>query len=402
MDTDPPAAPPHTQPHTQPHTSRLGEGARAQSSERYASMFTHHPHAAYSVEPDGFFTDANPRALEMTGMTLKQVRETHFSQLVHPEDLHLIQDGFDGALAGEPRVVEARLLRPDGGVIDIRCTAIPVIVAGEVVGVHGIVEDTTEAKQLVRQLEEANTAKSLFLATVSHEVRTPLAVLIGATDLLMDADLEAEPDHYARLVHRSSERLMRLVNDILEYSGLEADRTALHPAPFAVRAVVEDVAAWALPRARGRDLEVSFTVEPSVPSTCTGDALRVGQVLTNLVQNAIRYTERGSVDVRVRASDAQPDAPTTWVEITVTDTGIGIAEEHLPRLFEPFTRAAPMVADDDPGIGLGLAISRELVDLMGGRLQASSTVGRGSAFTFSVPLGPAPDEPGEPSAAGGR
>ena len=375
-------------------TSWVGESSLAQSSERYASMFTHHPHAAYSVDPDGRFTDANAPALEMTGLTLEQIRESHFSQVIHPEDLHLIQDGFDGAMAGEPQLIEARVVRADGAIVDIRCTAIPVVVGGEVVGVHGITEDVTGAKQLVRQLEEANAAKSRFLATVSHEVRTPLAVLLGATDLLMDANLEGEPDHYARLVHRSSERLMRLVNDILEYSGLEADRARLHPGPFEVRAVVADVATWALPLAEERGLELSFDVDPSVPGTCVGDALRVGQVLTNLVQNAIRYTDRGTVDIRVRVSDTQPNAPATWVEFVVADTGIGIAAEHLPHLFEPFTQATPLTARDHQGIGLGLAICRELVDLMGGRLHVSSETGRGSTFTFGLPLGAAVDDRG--------
>ena len=123
----------------------LGEGARAQSSERYSSMFTHHPHAAYSVDARGYFTDANDRSLEMTGLSLEEMRQTHFAQVIHPEDLHLIQDGFDRAMAGDPQVVEARVVRVDGEVIDIRCTAIPVIVADEVVGVHGVTEDVTEA-----------------------------------------------------------------------------------------------------------------------------------------------------------------------------------------------------------------------------------------------------------------
>ncbi|PKH43480.1 PAS domain S-box-containing protein [Nocardioides alpinus] len=365
----------------------LGDSALSQSSERYASMFTHHPHAAYSVDRHGYYTDANDRALEMTGLSLQQMRQTHFAQVIHPEDQHLLREAFDRAMAGEPQLVEARVLRADGGIVDIRCTAIPVVVGGEVVGVHGITEDTTEAKQLVRQLKEAHAAKSLFLATVSHEVRTPLAVLIGATDLLMDAELEAEPDHYARLVHRSSERLMRLVDDILEFSGLEGDRGLLHTGPFEVHAVIEDIEEWAVPLAEDRGLAMSFVVDASVPATVLGDALRVSQVVTNLVQNAIGFTERGSVDVRVRAGVRE-----AWIEFAVTDTGIGISEHHLDSLFEPFTQADPFAAPGDQGVGLGLAICRELVDLMDGQLEVSSTLGRGSTFTFGVPLGPAPDQ----------
>lgn len=373
-------------------TPGLGEGALAQGSERYASMFTHHPHAAYSVDPRGYFTDANDRALEMTGLDLQQMRGTHFTEVIHPEDRQLIRDTFDLVLGGATQVVEARILRPDGEVVDIRCTGIPVVVGGGVVGVHGITEDVTQAHRVLRQLELANAAKSRFLATVSHEVRTPLAVLIGATELLMDADLEAEPDHYARLVHRSSERLMMLVSDILEFSELENERTALKAAAFEVRAILQDVAAWAEPLAATRDLAISFVVDDSVPTISVGDALRVTQVVTNLVQNALKFTESGSVDVHVSAHPLQPPegsgepATGSWVDFTVTDTGIGIAEHHLQSLFEPFTQA-DRFASHHEGVGLGLAICRELVDLMGGRLDVSSVTGRGSTFTFGAPFG---------------
>jgi PAS domain S-box-containing protein len=350
----------------------LGEDALAEGTERYASMFTYHPHAAYSVDRHGYFTDANARALEMTGLTLEQMRETHFAQVILPEDLHLIQDGFDRAMTGAPQLIEARILRADGEVIDIRCTAIPVVVGGEVVGVHGVTEDVTEAKRVLRELEEANAAKTLFLATVGHEVRTPLAVLVGATDLLMDAELEPEPKHYAHMAHRSSQRLA---------------------------AVVEDVADWAVPFAESRGLAMSFVVQKSVPTTVVGDGRRVAQVLTNLVQNAITFTESGAVDVRVgrgtapRADGAARDAD-TWVEFTVRDTGVGITEDHVRALFRPFTQAPCGATRDRRGIGLGLAICRELVDLMGGRIEADSAVGRGSTFSFAVPLQRVDDDRG--------
>ncbi len=370
----------------------LSEGALGESSERYASMFTHHPHAAYSVDRRGFYTDANPRALAMTGLSLAQMRQTHFSEVIHPDDADMMRQGFDLALTGEPQVREARVLRPDGEIVHIRTTAIPIVVGGTVVGVHGITEDITSAKEMVRKLEEANAAKSLFLATVGHEVRTPLAVLVGATDLLMHAELGPEAEHLVDMVHRSSQRLERLVNDILEFSGLEAHRAVVQPGPFEVRTVVEGVADWAAPLAESRTLTISFVVDDSVPATVVGDGQRVSQVVTNLVQNAIQFTEQGAVDVRVGCRTAAPDpdvgrGPDHWVEFAVTDTGIGIAGSRVHALFEPFTKVDPATAGEHRGIGLGLAICRELVDLMGGRLQVSSTIGEGSTFTFGVPLG---------------
>ncbi len=367
--------------------------ALAESSERYASMFTHHPHAAYSVDRTGRYTDANPRALAMTGLTLEQMRETHFSQVIHPEDVHLIEDGFERALAGTPQLIEARVLQADGGIVDIRCTAIPVVVGGEVVGVHGITEDVTEAKQLVRRLEEANAAKTSFLANVSHEVRTPLASVIGATELLMDAGLDPVHAHFVDVVHRSGQRLRRLVDDILDFSRLEAEQVVLRTAPFSVRGVVEEVAEWAVPLAQGRGLTLTLDVDGSVPSVAVGDGRRVTQVVTHLVDNALKFTECGGVEVSVTARDQalpQPDGsrvPGVWVEFTTTDTGIGMPQDLVPELFAPFAQADPSITRGHGGLGLGLAICRDLVDLMGGRIRATSSLGEGSAFVLGVPLG---------------
>ena len=361
-----------------------------EAQERYASLFTHHPHAAYSVDPRGYFTDANQRAVEMTGLSLEEMRQTHFSEVIHPEDVPLLEDAFAHTLEGIPQVVDARVLRVDGEVVDIRCTAIPVVLHGEVVGVHGITEDTTEAQRVLRELREANAAKTRFLATVSHEVRTPLAALIGAADLLRMTDLEAESAHYALMVHRSAERLMRLAQDLLTFSELEAHRTVLDQRCVDVRATVEDVAAWAAPLAEARGLELDVVVDARVPSSGLGDGPRIAQVLRTLVHNAIKFTEHGRVDLRVTCPETATGAG-RWVDFEVTDTGIGIEEEQLPRLFEPFTQADPHSSGDRQGNGLGLAIASELAVLMRGRLQVSSVPGEGSTFEFGVPLGLAPE-----------
>jgi PAS domain S-box-containing protein len=382
---------PHDGDHSSAAGETLGEGARAQSSERYASMFTHHPHATYSVDPQGYFTDANQRALDMTGLSLAELRGTHFGQVIHPDDQHPMLDAFVRALAGDPQLIEARVVRADGEVVDIRCTAIPVIIGDEVVGVHGVAEDVTEAKRLLRELEEANAAKTLFLATISHEVRTPLAALMGASELLIETELPPEPEHFARIVHRSGERLLNLVQEILEFSGLEARQTVLRREPVDVRAIVDDVASWAVPLAESQGLTITFAVDDGVPATGLGDTRRITQVVTNLVQNAIAYTEHGSVDVRVSGRACSADGPGvgSWVDFRVRDTGIGIADKDLGRLFDPFVQADPQSAGDRLGVGLGLAICRELVDLMSGHLGVESTLGEGSTFTFGLPLPPA-------------
>lgn len=367
----------------------------AESRQRYASMFTYHPHATYSLDPSGHYTDANARALEMTGLTLAELRQAHFAQVIHPEDLPLVQDGFERAMSGLPQVIEARVVRTDDTIVHFRTTMIPVVVDQEIVGVHGVTEDVTHARQVLRELEEANAAKTRFLATVSHELRTPLAALVGATELLQGADLPDEPRHYVDMLHRSGTRLAELVHDMLEFSCLEAQRTTLHPRPFEVRALVEDVAEWAAPLARCRDLSFSVTVDDSVPATTLGDGMRISQVVTNLVRNALAYTERGGVDVIVGARGLRGDGDTapgsgTWAEFTVIDTGVGIGADRQRSLFEPFAAAGPCPRGR-VGAGLGLAISRDLADLMGGRLEVWSEVGAGSTFTLGVPLEVAED-----------
>ena len=384
-----------TEPIGSPRSVRrsLFEGALAENSERYNSLFTYHPHATYSVDRDGYYTDANPRAMDMTGLSLQEMRQTHFAQVIHPEDVHIIHDGFVRALAGDPNLAEARVLGADGQVFEIRCTMIPIVIGGEVVGVHGVTEDVTDAKQVLSQLEEASAAKTLFLANVSHEIRTPLASVIGATELLLDAELEPGTEHFVRIVHRNGQRLIRLVNDILDFSRLEAHQVMLRPRPCSVRSVVEGVAESAVSCAESRNLTLSFVVDESVPTTVIGDGLRISEVLSNLVQNGLKFTERGGVDVHVSARAADQTAadgtPVSgiWVEFTVIDTGIGIAEAHLDALFEPFTQVDASPTRGYEGMGLGLAICRDLVDLMGGRLETVSTLGEGSTFSFGVPLG---------------
>ena len=358
----------------------------AESKQRYASMFELHPHATYSLDRRGHYTDANRRALEMTGLGLEELRRTHFARVIHPDDLHLVEAGFAEALTGVPQVLEARVLRPDGTIVDFRTTMIPVVVHEEVVGVHGITEDVTEAKRVLRELEEANAAKTLFLGTVSHELRTPLAALVGATELLVGGEMGPDERHYVEMAHRSGQRLVQLVHDLLEFSCLEARRTTLRPRPFEVRALLAGIEEWAAPLAESRGLSISFVVDDAVPATTVGDGPRVSQVVTNLVSNALDFTEEGTVDVRVgcRADDS-PDA--VWVEFEVADTGVGIPPDRVHALFEPFATADPCPARGQHGAGLGLAICRDLVDLMDGRLRAASEVGVGSTFTFGVPLG---------------
>ena len=297
-----------------------------------------------------------------------------------------------------PQTLEVRLVTLDGDIREIKLSAVPVVVFDQVVGVHGIIEDVTEANGMHRELEAANTAKTLFLANVSHEVRTPLTMIIGATEILVETDLDAGQGQLADMVSRNSQRLLRLVNDILDFSRLEAGKISLLAAPFRPAEVLDELLEWAQPRAVAEGVALGATLDASLPTSVCGDALRISQVLSNLVDNALKYTEAGSVDITVGLRlDAAPTAggPANGVlnmELAVSDTGVGISRNHVGLLFDSFSQADPNATRSRNGVGLGLAICRDLVDLMGGAIVVESTPGLGSTFTVVLPLDAVPDE----------
>jgi PAS domain S-box-containing protein len=367
------------------------ERALAESNERYRSLFAYNPHAAFSLAPDGAFTDANEVAQRLSGYVLAELKEIDFSHLISAEHVERTFTAFRGALERVPQRLEADMIHRDGHVIELSLTAVPVIVQGEVVGVHGIAEDVTERNEMRRELErtrlaaeEASAAKSLFLANMSHEVRTPLTSVLGATEMLAEDTLAPGQHHLVGIIHRSGERLLRLVNDLLDFSRLEAGKLDVHLAPLRLRSLTEDVRAWALPMAHREELTFELSVDPALPDTVSGDAMRISQVITNLVVNACKFTEKGHVRLAVALTRSHDGV--AHVRFSVEDTGIGISSEQLAVLFQSFTQVDSSTTRKYGGAGLGLAICQELVTLMGGTMQAESTPGSGSTFSFTLPL----------------
>ncbi|WP_155918140.1 HAMP domain-containing sensor histidine kinase [Marmoricola sp. URHB0036] len=370
------------------------ERALAEKADRYRSLFAYSPHGVFSLDLDGHLTDANNALEELTGHSLAELLDIDYHDIVHPDDVEATEKAFAAVKERVPQLLEARLVTATGTVREIKLTAVPVVVSDQVVGVHGITEDVTEANGMHRSLEAANTAKTLFLANVSHEVRTPLTMIMGATEMLLETDLDPDQGQLSGMVQRNSKRLLHLVNDILDFSRLEAGKLSLHPAPFRFAEMFEELLEWAQPRATGSAVELRTTLDAALPTSAVGDALRVFQMLSNLVDNALKFTDSGTVDVTV--SPSAPTAPgggdgAVGVRFTVTDTGIGISPEHLEFLFDSFTQVDPSATRVHDGVGLGLAICRDLVDLMGGHLDAVSTPGVGSTFTAVLPLARVPD-----------
>src|SRR5947208_897661 len=238
-----------------------------------------------------------------------------------------------------------------------------------------------DARDLAERLARARSA---FLANMSHEIRTPMNAVLGFVELILDTELTQEQRRALELVRSSSEALLMILNDILDYSKIEADHLELEAIPFDVSKVVHATASLLAVRARERHLELLAEVTPEVPRAVRGDPTRLRQVLMNLIGNAIKFTEQGEVVVSVTTALVSDDA--VQLRFGVRDTGIGIAPEHMGTIFQEFTQADASMTRRYGGTGLGLAISRRLVALMGGELAVTSEVGHGSEFSFALTL----------------
>jgi signal transduction histidine kinase len=234
----------------------------------------------------------------------------------------------------------------------------------------------------------ASEAKSMFLANMSHELRTPLTTVLVATELVRQTSLDDLQLDLLGRVHRSGERLQSLVEGVLDFSRIEAGTAVVRRVEFDLYALVADVADAHLPHAQRQGVRLESWIDPAVPQTVMGDRTKVFQVLSNLVQNAVKFSADGRVQLEVAPVLERSDAPSSGVQFTVSDTGIGIAETDQARVFESFTQVDGSASRRYQGTGLGLAICKELTELMGGTITLRSRLGEGSTFTVRLPLAP--------------
>ena len=298
-----------------------------------------------------------------------------------------------------PFRAEARVRRSDGEWRWIASHAEPRLSpSGEFLGHVGISPDITDRKQSEEALqkakdaaEAANRSKSEFLANMSHEIRTPMNGVIGLTELALDTDLTAEQRGYLVDVKSSADSLLRILNDILDFSKIEAGKLEFEVIEFDLRQTVEEMLKVLGIRAAAKNLELACDFDPAVPSRLLGDPGRLRQILINLTGNAIKFTDRGEVVIRVeRLTETADDLE---LHFSVKDTGIGIPLNKQQQVFSAFSQADSSLTRTFGGTGLGLTISSQLVEMMGGRIWLESEEGTGSTFHFTVRLGIAPAQP---------
>jgi PAS domain S-box-containing protein len=382
--------------------AREAEAALRQAEQKYRGIFENAIEGIFQTSPDGRYLSANPALARIYGYDSPEELARAFTDIagqlyVDPgrraEFVRLLEQ--NDTLAG----FESQVYRKDGRVVWISEKARAVRdAAGALLYYEGSVEDITERKRAEEELrrardaaEEANRAKSQFLAVMSHEIRTPMNAVIGMAGLLLDTSLGPDQREYAAIIRDSGDALLAVINDILDFSKIEAGQMELDEQPFDVRDCVEGTLELLAPRAAQKRLELACSVDPAVPAAVTGDATRLRQVLVNLVGNAIKFTDRGEVVVRVgsrRGADGRHE-----LHFAVSDTGIGIPPERLDRLFRSFSQVDASTTRRYGGTGLGLAISKRLCELMGGSMGVESTPGKGSTFSFTVPAREAAGRP---------
>jgi len=374
------------------NTRRIkAENLAKQSEKKYRNIIEDAGDVVYTSDYQGLFTFINSRAAELTGYSPQELLGKHFSSIITPEWQERARDFYFKQFKEKmpSTLFEFQIVTKYGQIKWVEQTVV-LILDGERVGdFHCIVRDISIRKELQKQLqeakeraEEATKAKEMFIASMSHEIRTPMNGVIGMVNLLDDTTLNGEQKEYVEGIKDSAQRLLIVINDVLDLSKINAGMVSLSSEPFNLKEVIKSVYMTLSPKAKEKQIGFNLYVENDIPERVVGDGVRLSQVLWNLTGNAVKFTESGSVDVSVTKQEAP--AGKVRLAFRVKDTGIGIAKERLPFIFEPFVQADKKITHQYGGTGLGLDIAKKIVEMQGGVILAESEPGKGSVFSFVI------------------
>jgi len=349
----------------------------------FEAIFQHSPVAIVTLDLTGSVVTSNPAFEHLFGFSPVEAAGKKLDDMITPPELRDTSQEYTRRI--RRREVSHRTtqrLSRSGEKIEVEVYTVPVVVNNEQLGTLVIHYNITELVQARRKAEQADLAKSEYLANISHEIRTPLNGLIGMLNLTLETDLTNTQAEYLKTASDQAEALLSLLNDVLDLSKIEARKMELEETNFNLRTLMENVALTMGQRASDKGLELVCIIPPAVPTSLRGDPNRLRQILTNLVANAVKFTEKGEVVLSVHLEELIGSQVT--LGFSVQDTGIGIEPDRQQAIFDRFTQASDSTSRKYGGTGLGLAISAQLVELMGGRIELKSEPNCGSTFSFNA------------------
>lgn len=362
------------------------------SRERYVDLYDFAPAAYVTIDAVGVVVEANLTGARLLGIERSHLLRKPLSTYVIGKDHGVFFEHVRNCIErGEHGACEVTLRRQDGTELPVQLQSVPFrhaeqgtlcrTVVTSLEALHGAIK----ALELAREVAEtANRAKSQFLSNTSHELRTPMNAILGMTDLALEENLPLAAREYLVIVKESADRLMLLLNDILDLARIEAGPLGLVPVVFGLRALMDDTLNLLRPRAEQKGIRLWIEIEDETPDLLVGDASRIRQIVMNLVSNATKFSERGTIEVRIRVATEWADG--LELRIDVADSGVGIPADQLDNVFAPFVQLNRATNREQGGTGLGLAISKSLVSMMGGRIWVDSEPGRGSTFHVTLKL----------------
>jgi PAS domain S-box-containing protein len=386
------------------NASREAEEAQAGASVRLTQLLGAAPAVVYSFAAGGDFapTFVSDNIQGMLGYQSDEYMKdaAFWRRNVHPEDLAEVEAEQKQLFKTGQRLTEYRFRTKDGSycwvsdeqhlISDVNGDPLEVVGSWSIIDARKEAEQAFQAAQeelekATKAAQEANEAKSAFLANMSHEIRTPMNAVIGLSHLALKTDLSPRQRDYIVKIRHSGQHLLGIINDILDFSKIEAGKLAVETIDFTLDKVLENVGNLMFEKASAKGLELIFDIEPSVSTHLRGDPLRLGQILINFCNNAVKFTEEGEIIVKAKVLEDAKDSQLVF--FSVSDTGIGLTEEQIGRLFQAFAQADVSTTRKYGGTGLGLAISKRLAQLMGGDVEVTSAPGKGSTFGFTARLG---------------